>query len=929
MSSLANSAASRPTNCMNNLLLPLVLNAALLLAVTQILVLLISPRHLEFRLLRRVLAGLLLGAAGVGVMMFAIEWRPGVVFDTRSVLLAASGLFFGWVPTAIASLLMATYRWLQGGAGALTGVLVILCSSLIGLAWRHWRRPHRPQLAQISWRELLLLGLVVHLVMLGLLWFTLPPEIARSTLAAVILPVLTLYPAATVVLGLLLAARLAAAINAKKLRESEARYRTLFHDSRAVMLVIDGETGAIVDTNAAAVDYYGWSREQLLSMRITDLSTGSASEIQTEMQRARNLSQTNFELRHRRADGSVRDVEVFTGPLRMHGRDLLYSIVHDITERKHAQASLAASERYRLDEHAAVLKTQREARLAALNLMEDAVAARVRAETALEEARRTQKKLEFTLEHSQIAAWELNLHDRRMTWSDNYQDIFGYHEGLPEWTQATFLEHVVPEDRAAVAQAFDRAEETHTNFDVEYRIRRADGEQRSIWESVIHHFDSEGQVVSMIGLVQDITMRKADEERLRHLAAELEQHQHHLEELVARRTAELAEARRQAEAANRAKSAFLANMSHEIRTPMNAIVGLSHLVRQDGLTEAQSAHLAKMEEASQHLLSLIDEILDLSKIEAGRLELDREHFELATLFDNVVAMINAAACAKNLQLNVVCDDDVPAWLYGDPTRLRQALLNYASNAVKFSSSGAVTLRASLLTPPDDELLVRFEVEDSGIGVAPEVSQRLFNVFEQADASTSRSFGGTGLGLAITRRLAELMGGEAGMESTPGKGSRFWFTARLGRGQSTRRDAVPTPAPDARARLRAEFAGARVLVAEDNEVNSQITVFLLKSAGLVAETAVDGRVAVAMAKANAYDLVLMDVQMPHMDGLEATRVIRTLPGWATRPIVAMTANAFAEDRRACRESGMNDFLSKPTRPETLYATLLRVLEGARG
>ncbi|HKK02980.1 MAG TPA: LytS/YhcK type 5TM receptor domain-containing protein, partial [Gammaproteobacteria bacterium] len=261
---------------MNELLLPLVLNAGLLLATSQILNLVIRPRLANAHRLRQVAAGVLIGLAGVGVMMFAIEWRPGLVFDLRSVLLAASGLFFGAVPTVVAMLLTASYRVLVGGAGVLMGVAVIFSSGLLGLAWRKWQQT---RLESISWRSLLLLGLAVHLLMLILVPITQPPAMARDMLAAIGVPVLTLYPLATVALGLLLSARLARAADARSLQESEARYRSLFDDNHAVMLIIDPERGGIVDANPAAERYYGWSRAQLGAMRISDINTMPLSEI--------------------------------------------------------------------------------------------------------------------------------------------------------------------------------------------------------------------------------------------------------------------------------------------------------------------------------------------------------------------------------------------------------------------------------------------------------------------------------------------------------------------------------------------------------------------------------------------------------------------------------------------------------------------------
>ena len=383
-----------------------------------------------------------------------------------------------------------------------------------------------------------------------------------------------------------------------------------------------------------------------------------------------------------------------------------------------------------------------------------------------------------------------------------------------------------------------------------------------------------------------------------------------------------------AEGANRAKSAFLANLSHEIRTPMNAIIGMNYLMRRDGVTPEQAQRLDRIDNAGRHLMSILNDILDLSKIDAGRLHLQESDFHLSSVLDNVHSIISSAARDKGLTVEVD-SDDVPVWLRGDATRLRQALLNYASNAVKFTAKGRIALRAELLEARDNDLLVRFSVQDTGIGIPPEDIERLFHAFEQANAATASRYGGTGLGLSITERLARLMGGEAGAQSTPGSGSRFWFTARLQRGHG--------PAPErssgeraaaAQALLRERHAGARILLAEDNEVNREIAVVLLQGVGLAVDTAVDGHEAVALALAGPYDLVLMDMQMPEMDGLAATRAIRTLPGWAGTPILALTANAFEEDRRACEAAGMNDFIAKPMDIGEVYVCLLKWLSAAR-
>ena len=656
------------------------------------------------------------------------------------------------------------------------------------------------------------------------------------------------------------------------LRESEAYFRLVFEHAGDGIVFI-AQSGRIESANPAACRLFGYRLAELSALSREDIFDSSDPRLAAALDERQRSGSFFGEVTAIARDGRRFSAEV-NSTLFQDASGTAHSVarIRDISERLQIEAALRASEqRYR-------------------------------------------KTFETSLDFINITTFADGRYiDVNQAFLDNTgfrrDEVIGFTSvELGIWADAT--------DRARLIDALRRDGEC-SNLEARYCTKNGE----ILWGLMsAATMELDGQVC-VISITRNITEIKAAQ-------AELEQHRHHLEQLVDARTAELAVAKVAAEAANLEKSMFLANMSHEICTPMNAILGMAALLRRSDVTPRQSERLEKINTAANHLLGIINDILDISKVEAGKLVLDEVPLVVGRLVANVRSILSERAHEKEMTLDVDCDA-FPNDLVGDPQRLQQALLNYATNALKFTEKGSVRLRAICQENADDSVLARFEVEDTGIGIDAEIMPRLFIAFEQADKSTTRRYGGTGLGLAITRRLAESMGGEAGVISTPGVGSTFWFTARLSRRRGTVASSLDTsvllPGDAAEAALLARHHACRVLLVDDEPVNLEIACFLLEATGLGIDVAHDGEQAVALARTTAYAAILMDMNMPKLGGLAATRQIRALPGYGTTPILAMTANAFAEDQQRCLAAGMNDFIIKPFDPETLFSILLKWLD----
>lgn len=538
------------------------------------------------------------------------------------------------------------------------------------------------------------------------------------------------------------------------------------------------------------------------------------------------------------------------------------------------------------------------------------------------------ERLELALEAAGLDLWENDLATGAVPRkASKILRELGYDESEVAVYVDDMFKLVHPDDIPGVNSAIsDHVVGSSPQYRCEFRALSKSGEW--LW------FASYGKIMDrngnnpgkrFIGVMFSINDRKIKENEIDRINRELKAQ---ISERHAREAA-LHEANIRAEAGNLAKSEFLANMSHEIRTPMNSVLGLAFLALQSELDPEQRDYIEKIHRSGEHLLRIIDDILDFSKIEAGKLTIEEVDFELARVIEGLSNVMAGKAADKGLRLVFDIEADVPYSLRGDPLRLNQVLINYTNNAIKFTESGSVTVCVKKLEENETDYLLRFEVRDTGIGMTPEETAKLFQSFQQADTSTTRKYGGSGLGLVISKQLATLMGGQVGVESQAGIGSTFWFTTRFGKLSHTaaaKREigkAGATGREAAQQRIDASSAalkGARILVADDNPLNQLVASKLLEYAGATVRTANTGRETVDILRNEHFDCVLMDIQMPDMDGLEATRQIRAHPGLATLPVIAMTASAGSEDRQHCVDAGMVDFISKPVRPEMLYTTL---------
>jgi len=656
------------------------------------------------------------------------------------------------------------------------------------------------------------------------------------------------------------------------LRESETRFRTLFDSSPDALWIV--RDGRFIECNQAAVTLMGCAdKDDLLDQPPTAFSPafqpdGKASETKARhiMDLAFGGAVQRFDWTHVRPDGSEFVAEVTLSRINLHGEYVLFAQSRDVTDQKMAEAEL---ERYR-------------------SSLESVVADRTQA------LAKQRNHLEIILNNipSAVGYWDKELINRFS--NQHYRRWMGValkeiqDKHITQVLKPAFLDRVMPLAEAAL-------DGKAQHFMVEIPL---DGDQIRHAEARYIPDRIDGRVVGFFVLAVDVTDLKV--------------------------------AKDQAEAASRAKSVFLANMSHELRTPMNGVLGMIGIARKrmsdpDGLEK-----LDKAKRSAERLLAVLNDILDLSKIEAEHLALESIPFSPQTLLTQVQEMLGHEAARANAPLRITASESVRRLpLLGDPLRLGQILINLVGNAIKFGASHPIDVRIALADEEKTRVRLHVEVQDHGIGIAPEDQARLFSAFEQADGSTTRKYGGTGLGLAICRRLIDLMDGAIGVSSTPGDGSCFWFELTLQRDLMTREapanDTTSTEAPEQQ--IRARHAGTRVLVAEDEPFNQEIALSLLDEVGLVAETADNGQQALEQARTRHYDLILMDMQMPELNGLEATRAIRADSLCMHTPIIAMTANAFDTDRDICLDAGMDDHLPKPIDPDAFFRRVLQWLDHA--
>ncbi|MDO9628577.1 MAG: response regulator [Acholeplasmataceae bacterium] len=516
---------------------------------------------------------------------------------------------------------------------------------------------------------------------------------------------------------------------------------------------------------------------------------------------------------------------------------------------------------------------------------------------------------DFFLYYSQQASntgfWYIDVESNTLTWSDETYILLGIPK-IEDISLKTFIGLVHPEDKDYVIKYWNDFKDLGKGYTIRYRVIV---NEKTLWLEArsLVELNERQEVIGLFGTLEDVTIQVNEQ-------IEAENYRLKLENIIREKTIELEKAISQAKSSNQVKTSFLSNMSHEIRTPMNAIIGFTHLLEEKITDSEQKEYLDRINDASKHLLGIVNDILDLSKIEAGKMVLEERAFSLDKLINEVRSLVSEIVKAKKLYIDIE-KIDCPEVLIGDASRIRQILINLLSNAVKFTDTGGISLVIFMEEKHDQNVRMGFKVKDTGIGMTEEQQKRLFQEFEQADSSTTRLYGGTGLGLSISKKLSELMNGTLTVESRLNEGSEFILSIPLivDEQESTLKSIHLEDSNESKPKT-----GSKILVAEDNFLSQKLAHRILTNMGMVVAVANNGKVAVDLVKSNIYDLIILDIQMPIMDGIEATKQIRAFN--QETPILALTANAFSEDRALCLEAGMNDYISKPIDPKSLSKVL---------
>ncbi len=826
-------------------LMPFIHNIALLIALLVV----HSQLHRYIRersLFSQILSGALFGIVAIIGMVSAMEIQEGFFFDGRTVILFLAGSFGGPLTGAVAMVSAGIFRLTMDGGGMVLGILFVLTSGGFGMAYYTIRKRYPIASSPLAFY---LSGLLLHGIVMMYIFFLPTPGIMPNVLLALMAVFLGIYPLATMLLSVLFLSQEKQTKLISDLSDSEERFRSLFHNSQAIHMIIDPVSGQIAEANKTAEAFYGWPLEELRQKSIFQINTLPESVMKKRLAASLKEEEQFFETRHRLASGQVKEVEVHAGPVTIDGKAMIFSIVHDITDIKRSK----------------------------------------------EELQKERMLLRTVIDNLPATIYLKDLELRKVLANKADLAIIGKPE---EEVIGKKDSDIFPPDIAARLEEDDRRiiEKGETIVNREEKYVDTEGRETWLLTTKTPFRDQEGKVTGIIGIGQNFT-----------------------EQVEASR--QLKRAREEAEDANQAKSEFIANVSHEIRTPMNVILGFSEMLYEQTENPSRKNMLESILSSGKLLLTLLNDILDLSKIEAGKMDLLPRPVNMRTMTEEIKMLYEGNAREKGLDLLVEIPDDFPQIMELDEVRMKQVLFNLVGNAVKFTSKGHIAISLAFQPGNNESGLFTLRVSDTGIGISADQQENIFMPFYQQSGKKNRQYGGTGLGLPITRRLIEKMHGKVVVESEPGKGSVFIVTIPHVPVMKEQETTVSTVGSK---NMAIRFEPAKVLVVDDSAANRQLLDVLLSTAGLEVIDAEDGAVALDFLKRNKPDLIILDILMPGLDGYEVATAIKADKRLREVPLIAYTA--YVHHAAKISDTGLFDnTLFKPVKQQDLLRMLSQYLK----